>query len=387
MGFIGVFYGPTAALTVTGGTPPYTFTVASGTFPPGLTLVPTNGVIEGFPTTAGNYSFIIAVTDLVGCTGFLDANIVISCPSITITAPAYPPGQTGVFYGPTAAPTVGGTPVPPLTFSVDGVLPPGLLMDPATGVISGTPLIIGSYSFLIKVTDEDGCTAFTSPASTIDISCPAFSITTASLPSPVTTGVPYPTTTIAVSAGFTPPLIFSVSSGMLPPGLNLTSTGVISGTPIQMGTYTFTIAATDENGCTAVRTYTVIVNCPTIMFTPVNPTLLPGTTGVFYTAQITASNGTAPYIYSVTAGSLPPGLDLNADSGLISGTPTAIGVYTFTIGVTDANGCPGAMTYTLTITCGTLTLHPTLPALPSGACRHTLFNNDICYRRHAALHI
>ena len=69
----------------------------------------------------------------------------------------------------------------------------------------------------------------------------------------------------------------------------------------------------------------------------IDTTSLPGgTVGVAYSQGISASGGTPPYGWSVTAGSLPPGLSINAGTGAITGTPTTAGTYAFTVGATDA---------------------------------------------------
>jgi Ice-binding-like/Putative Ig domain len=97
--------------------------------------------------------------------------------------------------------------------------------------------------------------------------------------------------------------------------------------------------------------------CPVITLAP--PTLPNGTVGVAYSQTITASGGTAPYNFSVTAGTLPAGLTLTAAGtlGLLSGTPTAAGTSTFTIRATDANGCFAEIPFTMVIATGV----PTLP--------------------------
>ncbi|GAC1437205.1 MAG: hypothetical protein NVSMB51_10430 [Solirubrobacteraceae bacterium] len=65
--------------------------------------------------------------------------------------------------------------------------------------------------------------------------------------------------------------------------------------------------------------------------------------------MISASGGTGPYSYAVTAAALPDGLSLDPNSGELSGTPTTAGDYAFTITATDANGATGSQDYTPTI--------------------------------------
>ncbi len=86
--------------------------------------------------------------------------------------------------------------------------------------------------------------------------------------------------------------------------------------------------------------------CPLIT---VNPATLPnGTIGTAYSQTITASGGAAPYTFAVSSGTLPPGLTLSA-GGLLSGTPTTIGTFSFTITATDLIDCPGSRDYTIVI--------------------------------------
>ena len=115
-----------------------------------------------------------------------------------------------------------------------------------------------------------------------------------------------------------------------------------------------------RNGAVTLDTNNIIratcgAVCPVITLAP--PTLPSGTVGVAYTQTITASGGTAPYIFSVVSGTLPPGLTLTA-GGVLSGTPTtATTNSTVTIRATDANGCLAQITYTITI----IGVVPTLP--------------------------
>ncbi|MFA7249634.1 MAG: Ig domain-containing protein, partial [Dehalococcoidia bacterium] len=72
-----------------------------------------------------------------------------------------------------------------------------------------------------------------------------------------------------------------------------------------------------------------------------------GKVGVAYSGSLTASGGTAPYTYSVHSGALPGGLSLNASTGAITGTPTAVGTFNFTAKVVAASG--GSDTGTISI--------------------------------------
>lgn len=181
--------------------------------------------------------------------------------------------------------------------------------------------------------------------------CPTITLLPSTLPNG-TVGVAY-SQQITASGGAAP-YTFTVTSGTLPTGLTLTATGLLAGTPTATGTFTFTVRGTDLNGCFGSIAYTIVIaaapvpppGCPVITLAP--PTMPPGTVGVAYSQQITASGGTAPYTFGVTGGTLPTGLTLTA-GGLLAGTPTATGSFTVTIRGTDANGCFASITYTIVI--------------------------------------
>jgi hypothetical protein len=185
--------------------------------------------------------------------------------------------------------------------------------------------------------------------------CPIITVNPATLPNGVV-GTAYSQTVTA--SGGTAPYLFSLSSGALPTGLLLNgATGAITGTPTAAGTFTFTITATDANGCNGSRLYEISIaspGCPVILLSPT--TLPPGTLLFPYSQQITASGGTPPYTFVIAAGALPAGLVLSP-SGLISGAPQQPGIFNVTIRATDLNGCQGSRSYSLVV----------LPAIaPSG---------------------
>src|ERR1051326_3909896 len=152
-----------------------------------------------------------------------------------------------------------------------------------------------------------------------------------------------------MASGGTSPYAFAVSSGALPAGLVLNgATGAITGSPTTPGTFTFSITATDANGCAGSRLYNIIitgVGCPAITLSPT--TLPPGIVATPYSQSVTASGGSAPYTYSIAAGALPPGLSLNPGTGLISGAPLQPGLFNVTIRATDSLGCIGSRAYTI----------------------------------------
>ncbi len=140
---------------------------------------------------------------------------------------------------------------------------------------------------------------------------------------------------------------FSVSAGSLPAGLALNAaTGAITGTPTTAATSNFTITATDGLGATGARAYSVTVNAAIA----VNPATMPtAMLGAAYSQTVVATGGTGSYVFTVSAGSLPAGLTLNAATGVISGTPTTAATSNFTITATDGVGATGQRAYALTV--------------------------------------
>ena len=345
-----------------GGNSPYTYSVSSGSLPTGLTLNASTGVISGTPTVPGLYNFDITAIDSTGCSGVQSYSINIVCGTITLTAPPLTGGTVGVALSRTIAASGGST---PYSFAVTaGALPPGLTLNSTTGIISGTPTLSGSYAFDITATDFVGCTG--AQSYTLNIACPTITLTAPPLASGVV-GTTY-VQTISASGG-TAPRTFAVTAGSLPSGLSLnSSTGVISGTPSAAGIFTFDITATDTYGCTGTQNYVINVICPTITLTA--PPLAEGTVGSSYFEQISANGGTAPRIFTITAGALPAGLSFDSSSGVITGTPSVVGLSTFDVTVTDAYGCTGTQTYAINVDCPTITM--TAPPLPDGVVGHRI---------------
>ncbi len=187
-------------------------------------------------------------------------------------------------------------------------------------------------------------------------------LTGATLTAPYSSG-------LTVSNG-TGPFVWSVTGGALPAGLTLsTSTGLITGTPTSAGSTSVTVSVVDANNRSASRTQSIVVAAaPAVAFTP--PT---GEVGVAYNAQPTATGGTGPLTWVVSAGTLPAGLSIDPTTGAITGTPTASGTPSITVQATDANGVTATSTATLTVVAApTLTFPSSLSSQARSAYSRTL---------------
>ena len=352
-GTVGVAYSQT--VSATGGNGSYTFSVSAGSLPAGLSLNAATGAITGTPTAAATSNFTITATDGLGATGARAYSVTINA-AITVNPATLPNGTVGTAYSQTVSAT-GGT--GSYTFSVSvGSMPAGLSLNAATGAITGTPTTAATSNFTITAADGLGAGA---RAYSVTMNA-GVAVNPATLPNGAV-GVAYSQTVTATGGNGS--YAFSVSAGSLPAGLSLNAaTGAITGTPTTAATSNFTITATDGLGATGARAYSVTINAAIT----VNPATLPGgTLGTAYSQTVSATGGTGSYTFSVSAGSLPAGLSLNAATGAITGTPTTAATSNFTITATDGLGATGARAYSITVNAA-ITVNPsTLPTAMLGS--------------------
>ncbi len=351
-----------ASLSAAGGTGSYTWSIAAGALPAGLSLS-SGGTIFGTPTTSGTASFTMAATDgsttgtkalSITVTAAPPANDPFAAPSpITLSASG---SLTGTNASATKEPgepnhnfNQGGRSVwyrfTPAADTTVTLSTSGSSYDTMLAVYTGSS--VSALTVIVSNDDYDGelwsyVTFAATGGRTYQVAIdgwnaqsgsialawtsPFLSVTTASLGAG-TTGTAY-SAQLAATGGATP-YSWSLESGSsLPAGLSLSSDGAISGAPSAAGTSTFTVKATDSVGRVGTRSLSIVVVEPVTISTA---SLGSGTTGAAYSAQLAAAGGDGSYSWSWVT-TLPAGLSLSPD-GAITGTPTTAGTSSFTVRV------------------------------------------------------
>jgi hypothetical protein len=266
---------------------------------------------------------------------------------VVIGSTAIVDGTTGVAYPGFTFSASGGSGI--FTWTA-GALPPGLSLSTA-GALSGTPVTAGNYSFTVTATDSSNPPLTDSTTVSIKIADSMIVVAPASPPPGIVT-YPYPGFSFSVVSGGSPPFSWTATAGTLPPGLMLGSDGSLSGTPTSAGSFTFTVTATDSAPTpeTANLPVTVMVSNPAAPVVNLTPTPPAGTNGSPYSGfGFTATGGSLPLTWKVTAGALPTGLTLGPD-GSLTGTPTSVATFSFTVTVTDSTGRPASAMFSIDIT-------------------------------------
>ena len=141
------------------------------------------------------------------------------------------------------------------------------------------------------------------------------------------------------------------SGEALPPGLQLTSTGTLTGTPTTAGTYPFGVQVRDSANHEATKSYSMTVTTPLVVSTLSVPSAIVRSK---YSANLTATGGTGAYTWSPypSGEALPPGLQLTS-IGTLTGTPTTGGTYPFGVQVIDAGNNAATKSYSMAVVSST----------------------------------
>ena len=347
-------------LEATGGRAPYSWSLAGGELPIGLSLSP-RGRLSGTPTIPGPSSISLEVADAsrpVPLTTTVQLSLTTAPSPVVITTTALPSAATQSVYSATLVASGGVAPYAWTT--VAGQLPPGFALG-TSGVISGTPTAGGTFGFVVQASDSEQVPKTATARLSIMVTTPTLRLVTRSLPG-ATLNSPYSTTLVAT--GGIPPYSWDVNSGQLPSGITLSSNGVLSGTPTQAGTNEVAIKVADSSSTpqTVIREFNLVVAAVPLAIT--THTLPGAVMGSGYNATLLATGGTAPYYWGVAAGQLPPGIALST-GGILTGTPTQLGSFRVNIKVSDSSPKPQTATVAYKLVVAPIPLLVATTALPA----------------------
>ena len=336
--------GSAGSFTVTAtGYPAPTFS-ETGTLPSGVSLDSTTGVLSGTPTNSGSFSITMGATNGVGSDASQPFTLTVNAVAGITSADnsTFTTGQSNSF-----TVVASGYPLP--TFSETGALPTGVSLNSTTGVLSGEPTQSGVFH--VTMVAHNGIFADDTQPFTLTVN-DATAITSAD----TTTFTTGSAGSFTVTATGYPAPSFS-ESGTLPAGVSFNSTtGVLSGTPTESGSFSITMGATNGVGSDATQPFSLTVNDAPVITSANHTTFTTGSAGSF---TVTASGYPVP-TFSET-GTLPAGVSFNSTTGVLSGTPTASGSFSITMGANNGIGSDASQSFTLTVNAA--------PAISSGASK------------------
>ena len=342
-----------------------------------------------------------------------------TCPTISLTSPPLPDGVTGTAYS-TSVTASGGTGTYCYGLSA-GALPPGLALNPSTGLISGSPSASGIAVFSVTATDLRGCVGTVSYTISVTPAPAVNSVaangaglclnpvqTCVSVPFELTRGDAVGLRAVSVTLQLDAAKLQLCTPGFPAGSIHLGTWGdtfnnrslqvtdlgggrytvdvVLLGGPCGAtgggSVFTADVSAVGPTGTGTLSVISVVArDCSNgavaavpgpVGSLPISgsaitlaPSALPdGAPGTPYSQTITASGASGPVTFSVSAGALPPGLTLSG-AGALTGTPTTSGTFGFTARAAEAGGCSGSRVYSVSINCASIAIQPVF--LPDGA--------------------
>jgi len=267
-------------------------------------------------------------------------------PEVRITTTELPNGKYQVPYSATVSCTPGRG---PCAWEVeDNSLPSGLVFDPSSGAVSGTPSEAAVGSLTVRAFDTQWPLNSATAVLTITVDPPDFIVSMPDIPQGKV-GVPFelaPTVSGALGR-----VTWTIPTGSLPDGVSLDAfSGRIAGTPTAWGTTTALVQAQDSWGVnrTDAKTATITVAPTSIAIT--TSELPRGVLHSDYEVSLLAAGGTGNTAWRLVDGQLPAGLTLTP-AGVVSGTPSRVGTFPFTVEANDASwpGNIAARSFSVTI--------------------------------------
>ena len=215
-------------------------------------------------------------------------------------------------------------------------------------------------SFTVKVTDSAALTATTVTSVTVTANTPpVLTYTTPQNTVPGQSLMVSPATGPSDNGSVASIVVQSVTPSTAPGTITVDNTTGVVTVPnnVPAGSYTITIRATDNcGGVTGMTDASFVLNvaCPSITVNPA--TLSNGFVGTLYNQSLSATGGTPGYTFTLDSGTLPNGVNIVGTN--LTGTPTATGVFNFTLKATDSLGCAGTRAYTVVISGSGLQFYP-----------------------------